>query len=57
MKYHIVLQALSSLQVYRENLKIYVKIILSERDKSRIPERLRCHDGIVKETVKAYNLT
>ena len=57
MKYHIVLQALSSQQAHRRNLKVYVKIVLSERVKPRIPERLRCHDGIVKESMKIYNLT
>ena len=56
-KYHIVLQALSSLQAYRGNLKIYVKIILSERDKPRISERLHCDDDIDKENMKIYNLS
>jgi len=35
VKYHIVLQALSSLQAYRIHLRIYVKINLSERCKVR----------------------
>ena len=59
MKYHIVLQALSSLQIQRGDLKIYAQIILSEHDKSRIQERLYCEDCIVKERYEKtyYNLT
>lgn len=37
---------------------INVQIILLERDKPRIQERLLCDDGIVKESTKVvYNLT
>ena len=45
------LKALSSMQVYREDLKVYVKIILLERVKPRIQERLPRDDGSVKEKV------
>lgn len=41
----------------QRDLKVYAKIILSERDKSRISERLLCQDDIVKENTKVYNLT
>ena len=41
----------------REPKSIYEKIILLERDKPRIHERLLCDDGIVKGNTKAYNLT
>lgn len=36
----------------RKPKSIYVKIILLERDKPRIQERLLCEDGIVKENAK-----
>ena len=36
MKYHIVLQALSRLQDYRRNLRVYEKIEILERGKVRI---------------------
>lgn len=36
----------------RKPKSINAKIILSERDKPRIQERLRCEDGIVKENTK-----
>ena len=51
VKNHIVLKALSSMQVYREDLKVYAKIILSERVKPRIQERLPRGDCSVKEKV------
>ena len=41
----------------RKPKSIYEKIILSERDKPRIQERLFCEDDIVKENTKIYNLT
>jgi hypothetical protein len=54
MKYHIVLKALSSLQVHRRNLKIYVKIVLLERNKPRIQERLNCDDCSIKEKCEKH---
>ena len=38
----------------RKPKSIYEQIILLERDKPRIPERLHCDDGIVKENTGKY---
>lgn len=48
MKVHIMLQALSSLQAYTSDLRIYVKIAIMEQGKLRI-WRFYCLRSIDKE--------
>ena len=55
MKIHIVLQVLSSLQAYTDNLRIYVKIVIMEQGKLGIL-RFYCLRSIDKENLK-YNLS
>jgi hypothetical protein len=56
MKIHMVLQAPSSLQAQTNDLRIYVKIVITEQGKLGI-WRIYCLRSSDKENVLTYNLS